>query len=101
MHRHLAGVGRCGLVKLHDLRPEHSCRTEFGDLHEIVAGDTHVELHTRCYLIDRESPVGEQSQPFGAPCKSIAKFLIYIGSGIAQHHAVGTEQTQSLDIGGH
>ena len=41
---HHAGAVALGLILLDDFGPKHTCGAEFGNLHEIVFGDAHVEL---------------------------------------------------------
>ena len=53
-----------GIVRRHDVRPQHPRRAQFGDLHEIVGADREVELDRRSYPVHVASQVGEPHDVF-------------------------------------
>ena len=75
---HFACVVSGGVVLLHNLCPKHAGGTEFGNLHEEVAADTHVELDAVGDCVDCNTCIGERGEPCCTPGYCITKFLIYV-----------------------
>ena len=97
MNPHLAAL-LSGSVCFDYFSPEHTSCTEFGQLHEVVAGDAHIEFDSACGFADRDFCFCKDGQPFGAPCKSITEFLGYVGSGIIEHVGINSKAAKILYI---
>ena len=92
---HLTAGFVVSAILLHDLGPEHAGSAEFGELHEVVARNAHVELDAVSHFSGIETLVGKQGEPFGAPCQGVAEFFVDICAGIGEHHRVNGEYAQS------
>ena len=94
VHHHFASAIALRIVLLHDLSPKHASSTEFCQFHEIDSGDAHIEFDTACHFVGAEAGVGELSHPFITPRERIAKFLINVGTGVAEHFAIHRKHAQ-------
>ena len=85
---HLARAVALRLILLHDFGPQQTCRTELGNLHEIVFRYTHVEFDAPCRQIHVYSRLYELMQVFITPGQCISQLL----------HDVCTRVVQSLRV---
>ena len=100
VHVHLGAARAFGFVLSHDLSPEHASGAEFGDFHEVVGGNAHIEFDAVSYLVHGEAGVGELRQPVGAPSQSVTEFLIDVSTAVGQQHGVNGEELEAFNVGG-
>ena len=96
MYVHLACAVAFRLILLYDLCPQHTCCTEFGNLHKVVGGDAHIEFDALCSLVDSHTCVGELRHPLVSPCEGVAEFLCDVCAGVAEKHCVYSEHAEVL-----
>ena len=88
MSSHLACAVALGLILLHDGSPQHTCSTELGNLHEVVARDTEVELHGLGSLLYGHASLHEGMQVFVSPGEGIAQLLADVRAGIVHREGI-------------
>ena len=86
IHTHLAGTITLWLILLYYLSPEHTCGTELRNLHEIVLGNTHVELYLRCRESRFYAGIYKLLQILVTPWQSITQLLYDISAAVAKSH---------------
>ena len=97
MYIHFA-VFFCCVISLNNFSPQHAACAEFGNLHEIVGRNTHVEFDTRCHFIGSQPVFCHQCKPLGTPCECIAEFLSDERTCVVKHEAVYRKATETFDL---
>ena len=99
---HLGSLLALGVLS-NNLSPEHTSGTQLGNLHEVDAIDTKVELDVLGSQLGRNASLGELGHVLVTPSQGITKVLIAVGTGIGELVGINghcTEQgivSQSLD----
>ena len=83
---------------LHDLCPEHTCCTELGNLHEVVATDAHVELNLLGCEVNGNASLHHFIEVFLTPGEGVAQFLIDVGAAVVEQVAVHHHATQVGEV---
>ena len=94
-YHHLGAVEACGLVLLHNLRPQHTGGAEFCDFHKEVGRNAHIELNARSNFFGLATGISKQVHPSRAPCEGISEFLIDVCAGICENTAVNGDAPQA------
>ncbi len=84
------------LVLSDNLRPHHAGGTEFGNFHEEIGADAHIELDSAGYFVGAASGFGKSRHPSRTPAECIAEFLINERTGIAEHHGINSQTAKPL-----
>jgi len=82
------------LILFYDVGPQHTCRTEFGNFHEIVGADTEIELDFLGSQCGRNAGFHQLVEVFISPSQCISQFLVNVGSGIVQLYRVDGDATE-------
>ena len=88
------GAFLAGGILAYNLRPKHAGCTDLGNLHEVNAVDTQVELDVLGGNFGGHTGLGELCHVFVTPSQGVAQILIAVGSCIGEVegiHSYGTE----------
>ncbi len=88
------GSGEYGcLVGLDNLCPQQTGGTELGNLHKVVATDTHIETNDVSGFVVRHASLGEHGHIVGTPRQCIRQLLCAVGTGVVEYHGVNSYNT--------
>ena len=72
MDSHLARFIALRTVSLNDIRPQHTCGTEFSYLHKIIRADTEIEFNASFCFVNRRSGFYQSVHIFVTPSQGIS-----------------------------
>ena len=81
-----------GVEFFDDLRPEHTCRTHFGDLHEVIHADRPEERQTGCESIHRHTGCNARTQVLQTVGQRVGQ--LDVGRGACLLHVVAGDRNR-------